>query len=79
MPEPTSKKPWYKSATIWTNIGVFAASVVPLLSTQLGDIIGVDAALRIAAVLGLANAILQVGIRVFLTTGPIGPTGEGTG
>ncbi len=79
MTTQTSTKPWYRSATIWTNIGVFAASVVPLLSTQLGDIIGVDRALQIAAVLGLGNAVLQVGIRVFLTSGPIGPTGEGTG
>lgn len=79
MTTQTGKKPWYRSATIWTNIGVFAASVVPLLSTQLGDIIGVDRALQIAAVLGLGNAVLQVGIRVFLTSGPIGPTGEGTG
>jgi hypothetical protein len=74
-----SAKPWYKSATIWSNIGVFFASVVPLISTQLGDIIGVDRALQIAAILGLCNAVLQVGIRVFLTNKPIAPTGEGVG
>ena len=72
-------KRWYQSVTVWSNIGVFAASVVPIISTQLGDIIGVERSLQIAAVLGLGNAILQVAIRVFLTNAPITPSGEGTG
>ena len=76
-----SQKPkvWYKSTTIWTNIGAFSAIVVPIISTQLGDVIGVERALQIAAGAGFLNSILQVGIRVFLTSGPIAPTGEGTG
>ena len=72
-------KRWYQSVTVWSNIGVFTASVVPIISTQLGDIIGVERSLQIAAVLGLGNAILQVAIRVFLTNAPITPSGEGTG
>lgn len=64
-------KKWYQSKTVWTNIGAFAAAVVPILGTQLGDIIGIDMALRIAAITALINAVLQIGIRVFVTSEPI--------
>ena len=64
-------KPWYQSVTIWTNIGAFAAAAVPLVSSQLGDVIGVDRALQVSTALGLGNALLQLFIRYFLTSSGI--------
>lgn len=61
-------KPWYKSKIIWTNIGAFVGAIVPILGTQLGDIIGNETALQITAVIGLLNAMLQVGLRIFVST-----------
>ncbi len=61
-------KPWYRSATIWTNIALALAMIVPILSAQLGQIVGDDMALRIAAGAGLLNAVVQVIVRVFFTS-----------
>lgn len=60
-------KKWYRSKTVWTNIGVFVASVVPILGSYFSDTIGTELALQIAAAAGVFNTILQIGIRVFVT------------
>lgn len=64
-------KPWYQSVTIWTNIGAFTAALAPIISTQLGDAIGVDRALQVSAVFGMANMVLQLFIRYFITSSGI--------
>ena len=62
---------WYKSKTIWSNIAVFTAAVVPVVTSQLGDIVSTDTALLVASILGMVNAVLQIAIRVFMTGTPI--------
>ena len=62
-----ASKPWYRSATIWTNVALALAMIVPILSAQLGAVVGHDLALRIAAGAGLLNALVQVIVRVFFT------------
>ena len=61
-------KPWYKSTTVWSNIGVFVASAVPLVTAYTNTLPwSQDTAAQIAAALGVANALLQLGLRVFVT------------
>lgn len=74
-------KSWYRSSAIWTNIAVFVAAVVPLLLAYLSGLpISEDTAGVIAATLGVFNAVLQIGIRVFLTnTGIHTPAGGSSG
>ena len=38
MPEPVvvTPKPWYKSVTLWTNIGAFVAAAIPLVTAYVG-------------------------------------------
>jgi ActR/RegA family two-component response regulator len=67
-------KRWYSSRAIWTNIAMAVAMLVPIASTQLVDVVGVDMALKVGAGLGLLNAVLQVVIRVFVTDSAIGKT-----
>lgn len=67
----SSSKPWYRSATIWSNVALALAMIVPILSAQLGAVVGDDMAFRIAAGAGLINAVVQVIVRVFVTGTPI--------
>ena len=64
----SATKRWYQSTAIWTNIALALAMIVPILSAQLGQIVGDDMALRIAASAGLLNAVVQVIVRVFFTS-----------
>ena len=73
MPEQPPTKPWWKSTTIWVNIGAFLSMLIPIVGTQLGDIIGTERALQVASVIGLINAILGIAIRAFLTSTAIKP------
>jgi len=59
-------KKWYQSKTILANIATFVAIVVPVVSSQLDAVVGTEMALRIAAVAGLLNSILQAYMRVFV-------------
>lgn len=67
-------KPWYTSRAVWTNIAMFSAALIPIISSQAGDVIGTTMALQVATVLGLFNAVLQVAIRIFLTDSAIKQT-----
>ena len=64
----SATKRWYQSTTIWTNIALALAMIVPILSAQLGQVVGDDMALRIAAGAGMLNAIVQIIVRVFFTS-----------
>ena len=64
----SATKRWYQSTAIWTNIALVMAMIVPILSAQLGQVVGDDLAIRIAAGAGMLNAIFQIIIRVFFTS-----------
>jgi hypothetical protein len=70
-------KPFWKSATIWSNIAVFVATTIPIVTAGLGDLLTVEQALTAATVLGMANAMLQVFIRIFMTNSAISGTNTG--
>lgn len=67
-------KQWYRSRAVWTNIAMFVATTIPIISSQAGDVIGTTMALKVATILGLFNAVLQVAIRIFLTDSAIKQT-----
>lgn len=71
LPVVVDPKPWYRSATVWTNVAAFIAAAVPLVVTYTSTILGEETALQISAGLGIANALLQLGVRVFVTKAPI--------
>ena len=70
---------WYQSKTILSNIVVFVATVIPVITAGLGDLLSTEQTLTVVTILGLANAVLQVFIRVFMTNSAIEKTAVTTG
>lgn len=70
---------WYTSKTIYSNLAVFIATAVPVITAGLGDLLTVEQALTTATILGMANAVLQIFIRVFMTNSAIEKTSATTG
>lgn len=71
MEEHVHPKPWYTSKTIWTNAIVALSMFIPVITGGLGDLMSQEMALKLATVFGIANAGLQIVLRVFFTDSAI--------
>lgn len=60
-------KPIGKSVTVWSNVAVFVATIIPIIIAGMGDLLTTEQALTAATILGTANAVLQIFIRIFMT------------